>query len=145
MPLYKYRCACGKEYSKIHAMSDSPEYQCKVCGGVLRKIVVGGSGAYIKAITIGKYQKEERVRKKRRAEMSVRQYERYGGKNKLIPNIEGKELGSWKEAEEIAKQKGLKDTSKFAKYKDEEEHSKNSAGIDERRLKDLKEKAKQIH
>lgn len=145
MPLYKYKCSCGEKIDKIHGMSETPEVKCSKCGEEMSRLVTGGTGSYIKAATVGKYQKEERTRKKKRAAMSVRQYEKYGGKNKLVPNVEGQEVSSWEEAKVIATQKGLKDSTKYDKYIDEEKNSNNSAGIDERKLSALKEEAQRIH
>lgn len=143
MPIYKYRCDCGKELSKMHGMSEDPEVKCE-CGADMRKIVTGGSGSFMKATTVGKYQKEERYRKKQRAKREIRQYERYGKLGNLVPNVAGQEVSSWKEAEALAKDRGVKDTSSFEPLKRKEENSKNSQGLDEQRIKKLKDKARQI-
>lgn len=107
----------------------------------MQRLVTGGSGSYMKGITASKYSKEERQRSKKRAHLELKQYERYGGKNKLVPNFEGKEVSSWKEAESLAIQRGESNTESFKKHIDVEEHSKNSAGLDERRYRELKNKA----
>lgn len=33
MPLYKYRCECGKEFEAIKAIEDREEAMCFACGG----------------------------------------------------------------------------------------------------------------
>lgn len=145
MPLYQYRCVNGHTAAKTHGMSENPEILCSECQEPMRRVLSGGTGSFVKATTVGKYQKQERLRRKKSAELEIRQLERYGGKNKLVPNVDGQEVSSWKEAEQLAKDKGLKDSSKFKKYVEREDHSQNSVGVDERRLKALKEKAKNIH
>jgi hypothetical protein len=126
-------------------MNDKPEIKCKICGCITEKYATGGSGSYIKGTTVGKYLSEERKQKVRRAQISVRQLERYGGSNKLVPNVDGQEVENWKEAKLLAKSKGAKDTKKFDRYVRNEESSNNSAGINEKRYKKLKEVAKNIH
>jgi len=145
MPLYQYRCENGHTAAKTHGMTEDPEFKCGECQEPMRRVLSGGTGSFVKATTVGKYQKQERLRKKKNAQLEIRQLERYGGKNKLVPNVNGQEVSSWKEAEQLAKDNGLKDSTKFKKYVEKEENSQNSAGIDERRLKALKEKAKNIH
>jgi putative FmdB family regulatory protein len=142
MPIYTYKCACGEVKDVVHKLGERPEILCDACKEPMRRYATGGSGSYIKGPTASKYYMEERRRRKSRAQMSVTQLERYGNKG-LIPNVNGEEVSSWKDAEKLAKEKGA-DTGKFKKYVSKEARSQNSAGIDEVRLRRLKEKAKNI-
>jgi len=142
MPVYTYKCSCGEMRDVAHKLGEKPEVLCDKCGEPMNRYATGGSGSYIKGPTASKYYMEERRLRKKRAQMSVTQLERYGNKG-LIPNINGEEIGSWKDAKMIAQDKG-EDTSKFNKYLKKESRSNNSAGIDEVRLRKLKEKAKNI-
>lgn len=145
MPIYTYKCSCGETKSVIHRVAERPAIACPSCQGLMALFVTGGSGSFVRGMTSGKYFKEDRQRRKKNAELGVRQMERYGGSNKLVPNIDGQEVESWKAAASLAKDKGLGDTSKFQKYLDEESNSQNSAKVNEKKLKVLKDIAKNIH
>jgi putative FmdB family regulatory protein len=140
MPLYQYKCSCGESKEVNHAMSGKPEVSCD-CGKSMRKSLSGGSGSYIDGVTVGKYYKEDRLQKKKRAHLAVKQQERYGGENKLVPNVDGEEVGSWDEAQKLAASKG-KTTDSYKDLVESEKYSHNSKGMDEKKWKELKEEAK---
>jgi putative FmdB family regulatory protein len=144
MPAYEYKCEDGHMQSMVHKVSESPLVNCQECGKPMRRYASGGSGAYVKGTTVGKYYKEDRLRRRKNAEMAVKQFERYGGQNKLVPNVNGEEVETWKDAEKIAKGEGVVNTRKFSKFINEEKASQNSAHVNEVRLKKLKEVARNI-
>jgi len=144
MPVYTYKCVCGKTKDIMRKVSDISEVLCPECSSAMHRYATGGSGSFVRGITVGKYYKEDRLRKKRNAELDVKQFERYGGQNKLVPNVNGEEVGTWKEASQIASDIGVRKLNKFDKYIDEEKNSQNAERLNERRLKALREKAKNI-
>lgn len=144
MPVYTYRCDCGKTQDIMRKVSDTSEVICSECSSIMHRYATGGSGSFVRGTTVGKYYKEDRLRKKKNAELDVKQFERYGGQNKLVPNVNGEEVGTWKEASQIAANAGVQKLNKFGKYIDEEKNSQNSERLNEKRLKALREKAKNI-
>lgn len=41
MPLYKYRCNCGKEFDAIRAVESRDEAPCLACGGKGKHVITG--------------------------------------------------------------------------------------------------------
>jgi hypothetical protein len=98
---------------------------------------------HVRGSTIGKALKESKLRRKRNAELGVRQIERYGGQSRLVPNVEGVEVDSWKDAAKLASDSG-KDASGYKAQAETEKHTQNSAGVDERKWKKAKEIARNV-
>ncbi len=49
MPTYDYECKnCGHSFEHFQSMSDDPLAECPQCGGVLRRLIGGGSGIIFK-------------------------------------------------------------------------------------------------
>jgi putative FmdB family regulatory protein len=49
MPTYDYKCTeCGHEFEHFQAMSDDPLQSCPQCGGLLRRLIGGGTGVIFK-------------------------------------------------------------------------------------------------
>jgi putative FmdB family regulatory protein len=49
MPTYEYRCnACGFEFEEFQSMVADPLEECPRCGGVVRRLISGGSGLIFK-------------------------------------------------------------------------------------------------
>jgi hypothetical protein len=128
----------------MHGISATPEVLCASCGVQLsREFAPTETLGHVRGSTPSKAWKESRVRKKRNAELGVKQIERYGGGSKLVPNVGGVEVDSWKDAALLAKDQG-KDVSKFNELAEAEKHQKNSRGIDERKWKKAKEELKVV-
>ena len=143
MPTYTYACKCSHSLDLVHSMLEKPVVVCPCCSSNMSRQITGGSGSYFKGMSGSKAYREKRYQKKRQAEIKVRQLEKYGGQNKLIPNVNGQETASWKEAAQLAKDCGA-NTSTYEKLKRVEDASKNSAGIDETRYTKLKEVSRNI-
>jgi putative FmdB family regulatory protein len=143
MPTYKYKCTkCSFQDTKIHGMSEKPDYSCEECGSSLKKAIgLNKAGTITKGITPSKAWSEKRRRAKESALREVRQLERWGAMSKVAPNYNGKEVNSWEEAKKLASENGG-DTSSYDSYIKKEKNSQNSAGIDEERWKKAKENAK---
>lgn len=142
MPIYQYSCPCGSTKDVLHGFAERPAQSCAICGTAMSKDfapteVLG----HVRGSTPSKAWKESRVRHKRNAVLGLKQIERYGAGSKLVPNVGGEELGSWKEAALVAKDKG-KDTSEFLKLAEKEKFQQNSRGIDERKWKAAKEEVR---
>ena len=142
MPLYDYSCtACQTTREVMRGIKDNSEVICTGCGSsmsrVLRADTVMG---HVRGSTIGKAYKESKLRRKKNAELGVKQMERHGGATRLVPNVGGEEVGSWREATLLAKDQG-KDTSKYSANAEVETHTNNSRGIDERAWRKAKEVA----
>jgi putative FmdB family regulatory protein len=49
MPTYEYECrACHHTFEKFQSMSDEPVKICPKCGGVVRRMIGGGTGIIFK-------------------------------------------------------------------------------------------------
>ena len=144
MPFYDYNCVCGAIQEAFHGISESPDVLCKECGlKMIKAFNAGEILGHVRGSTPGKAFKESKIRRKRNAELGVKQIERHGGKSKLVPNVAGEETGSWKEASMLAADKGL-DTTIHKAMAEKEKFTQNSAGIDERRWKKAKDQAKHV-
>ncbi len=48
MPIYEFRCACGRQFEKLCRMNEQGEVSCPACGEAARRIMstfrTGGSG-----------------------------------------------------------------------------------------------------
>lgn len=49
MPTYDYVCAdCNYQFERFHSMSDEPIRICPNCGGVVHRLISGGTGLIFK-------------------------------------------------------------------------------------------------
>jgi len=49
MPTYEYECkTCGYYYEKNQTMSENPDTQCPQCGGLVKRLISGGTGVIFK-------------------------------------------------------------------------------------------------
>lgn len=49
MPTYEYECtSCGHIFDAFQNMSDAPLTVCPVCGKLVRRVILGGSGIIFK-------------------------------------------------------------------------------------------------
>ena len=49
MPTYNYKCKnCNLSFSIFQKMNESPKSKCKDCGGMLERIITGGTGMIFK-------------------------------------------------------------------------------------------------
>jgi putative FmdB family regulatory protein len=138
MPLYQYSCECGESKDVVRSFSDKSPVECPQCREEMSRDFTPSAIGHVRGSTPSKAFKESRVRKKRNAELGVKQIERWGSGSKLHPNIDGQEVDSWETAAKIAAERG-KDTTKFKELAEAEKHSQNSRGIDERKWKQAKE------
>lgn len=143
MPFYDYTCVCGNIKEKMHGIKEQPEVLCDCGKRMMKAFNAGEVLGHVRGSTPGKAYKESKIRRKKNAELSVKQLERHGGKSRLVPNVAGEETTSWREASLLAADKGL-DTTVHKAMAEKEKFTQNSAGIDERRWKKEKEKAKNI-
>lgn len=132
MPTYDYRCTnseCGELREDIASMSSFKEHSppCLVCASpctyeynptVPHAILKDGpSGSWPS--------KGERIKKQRQKaseDAKRRQVDRFGKEpNKLVPNFEGKETGTWQEAQfQAQKERGEQSAATFEKRVTEE-------------------------
>lgn len=53
MPTYEYQCSqCGLQFERHQSMKDVPVKECPECGGVVQRMVSGGSGFIMKTAGI---------------------------------------------------------------------------------------------
>jgi putative FmdB family regulatory protein len=141
MPTYEYRCnSCGKIQEEIHSIKTNPEIACQNCEEKpMERLISLNISGFITGDTEAKLWKEKRHRKKKNADLDIRQIERYGTGPRLTPNVGGQEVGSWSEAKKLAKDKG-KNTSSYDKYIRNEKSTSKISGINDRAYKSAKEK-----
>lgn len=49
MPTYEYKCLeCDKVFEEFQKMTDPPITSCRFCGGVVKRLISGGSGLLFK-------------------------------------------------------------------------------------------------
>jgi putative FmdB family regulatory protein len=49
MPTYDYRCKdCGDAFEIFQSMNDEPLTRCGKCGGIVKRLIGGGSGIIFK-------------------------------------------------------------------------------------------------
>jgi hypothetical protein len=130
MPTYTYKCtACENSQEMMASIKtyDTEHPACEACGGVCNYTYVpsvpyvsfidGPSGSWVS--------KGERFKKHRQLASEAaarRQRERYGDMSKgAVPNYQGKEMESWREAQnEAIKDKGIEVAATFnSKIKEE--------------------------
>jgi putative FmdB family regulatory protein len=111
--VYDYKCVrCGKIEEQYHGMKETPEFFCPDCDSPMERIfTINRTGFIIRGEAPSKVIKEQRYRQKHNADLGLRQVERYGTGPKPVPNVGGEEVGSWKEAAKLAKDKGLNTAS----------------------------------
>lgn len=145
MPFYDYKCPhCQAAKEVFCGIKDKPEVVCSDCKGIMEKSFTADSVmSHVRGSTPGKAYKESKVRRKRNAELGVKQIERHGGATHLVPNVDGTETGSWREAALLAKDAG-KDTAGFKAQAETEKNTQNSRGINEKNWKKAKEIARNV-
>jgi len=140
MPTYEYRCnKCENVVEIIHSIKESPVITCEDCPDeVMERLISHNFGGFIiKGESPSKVNKEMGVRRKKNANLGVRQLERYGTGPRVAPNVGGEEVGSWTEAAKLAKDKGLNADSYQPMIEKEKKISKVS-GIDDTKWKKAK-------
>ena len=111
MPIYEYKCendACRHEFEEILSFSEGEKPQpCPKCGSTTKKLVslsdfiLKGDGWF------GKAQRIKGQMKKKNERILERQKDRYSGTGPRIqPNVDGKPVDSWADAQKLAKEKG---------------------------------------
>ena len=69
MPTYWYRCqTCGHEFEEFQKMSDPPLRDCPKCGGIIMRVITGGTGMIFKGS--GFYTTDHRKESYKKAESS---------------------------------------------------------------------------
>jgi putative FmdB family regulatory protein len=143
MPTYEYRCYdCGQVQEITHSIKSDPEILCDSCESkkpAERLISWNGTGFIFKGGTEAMNWKEKRHKMKTRAELGVKQIERYGteGGSRLQPNVAGMEVDSWSDAAKLAKESGMSADS----YKPmiEKEKTVGKSSVDDKKWKKAKE------
>jgi putative FmdB family regulatory protein len=144
MPTYEYLChKCGVVQEVIHSIKETPVITCEKCPSkepLERLISHNISGFILKGGTAAIHWKEKRLKMKKRAELGVKQIDRFGseGGTKLKPNVGGTEVESWSDASKLAKEAGL-NTESYKPMVEKEKNLDKSGSIDNRTWKAAKE------
>lgn len=123
MPVYFYECEnCAHINEEWASMSEFKDLKppCKECAGpthnVFRPSVCqvafkdGPSGSWVSKGL--RFQKHRQVQNEAAAK---RQRDRFGDTNKLVPNYNGRETESWREAQnEATKERGVESAATYA-------------------------------
>ena len=117
MPFYAYHCEpCDLDFDKMLPMSRYDEPQtCETCGTVAKKQVTAVNFNLPGDDWASKNGRIAKQREASRAKAGVKQNEmsREAPGVKLVPNVNGERVGSWSEAQNLAKSLG-KDTTSYA-------------------------------
>lgn len=142
MPTYEYRCPdCGNIQEEIHSIKSDPVIYCGVCDNEepLSRIISNNMGGFVvKGDSPTKLWKESRYRRKKNADLELKQIERYGNGPTLQPNVAGQETESWSDAQKLAKEAGI-DPSTYNSYVEIEKNTGSSSNIDDRKWAKAKE------
>jgi putative FmdB family regulatory protein len=126
MPFYSYHCNdCGEEFEKLLKFSEYDSHQqCPHCESnetekniVMCSVVFKGDSWCDKNLRI---KKQMRAKNKK---LDKKQKERWEGKVKLAPNVDGERVESWSDAQKLAKSQG-KSTATYDKLVREEKSKK---------------------
>lgn len=116
MPFYGYHCdECDESFDRMLPMSRYDEPQTCACGSIAKKVVTApevifkGDDWASKNGRIARQMTDKANRQSKRQEERKRE----GGGVSLAPNVDGERVGSWAEAQSLAKSKG-KNTESYA-------------------------------
>lgn len=140
MPRYDYRCNnCQKVVEIVHSMKVSPVFKCEDCPDeILERLISFNRGGFIiKGESPSKVIKEMGNRRRKNADLGVRQLERYGTGPRVAPNVGGMEVDSWSDAAKLAKEAGL-DTKTYEPMIQKEKTISKTSGIDDIKWKKAK-------
>lgn len=146
MPTYEYRCpACEIVSEIVHSIKEDPVFHCTVCSTdgktvVLERMISKGIGFTFKEWTEPMSYKMKREKRSLGAKLETKQIERYGSGPRLQPNVGGVEVDSWSDAQKVAKECGMNESSYEGVIEKEKKTSKIS-GVDDAKWKAAKEKA----
>jgi putative FmdB family regulatory protein len=141
MPTYEYQChKCQKVVEIIHSIKETPIITCDTCPDeVMERLISHNIGGFvIKGDSPSKVIKEMGIRRRKNADLGIRQLERYGTGPRVTPNVGGEEVGSWTEAAKLAKDKGLREET-YAPMIEKEKKISKVSGIDDTKWKKAKE------
>ena len=117
MPVYEYRCtSCPTLTERVLAIKDFNNPQtCESCGASLERLISADLGMVLKGDGWpGKAMKVngQMARKNRRLDAKSEERRRDAPGVKLVPNVNGEQVGSWSEAKSLAGSQG-KDTTSY--------------------------------
>lgn len=150
MPTYDYRCStCTLVTEVTHSIKDTPIIDCPAClekgeHSPMERLISLNRGAFvIKQWTEAMAWKAKREKVKQNAELGVKQIERYSSGPQLQPNVAGMEVGSWSEAQKVAKESGMR-TDTYEPMIEKEKRVSKVSGVDDSKWKAAKEVANKI-
>jgi putative FmdB family regulatory protein len=116
MPFYSYHCdACDLDFDRMLPMSRFDEPQtCDTCSGVAKKVVVAVGVIFKGDDWASKNNRVAGQMREKNARLGKKQDERKRDAPgvTLAPNVNGERVGSWAEAQSLAKSLG-KDTASY--------------------------------
>jgi putative FmdB family regulatory protein len=117
MPTYSFKCpACSHPFDRTLSMSARDTAQaCPLCQTIATKIIPEEIGTVLRGDAwVGKNVRLREQMARRRASVGMREeaFLREGPQCKLVPNVDGEEVDSWKEATKLAASVG-KDTTLY--------------------------------
>lgn len=115
MPLYAYRCTCGREFGFRAPISQSNlPRPCPTCGDGAQRVV--GSVSFLQKgdAWVGKNLKikQQMNVKNQRLDAKSKERKQDAPGMRLSPNVGGERVASWAEAQRLAKSRG-KDPSSY--------------------------------
>jgi len=144
MPAYDYKCdVCGTVQEVIHSIKSDPVIECPKCSQRDAKIpmtrVISGGAGFNLGSTESMAWREKRNRIRNNAKLELKQVERWGTQNKLVPNVGGEVTGNWSDAAKLAHEKG-KDSLSYTKKVVEERSTSKESGVNDAAWKAARDK-----
>lgn len=127
--IYVFECECGEVRKENLPVSERDSEIICSCGKSMNRVI--NSGAINFSLKgwgwTGRDYKEKRIREKRSLDMALKQHERYGDGDKLVPNYNGREADSWKEVRDQAVfEKGAQVSNQYESLINKEECGRKS-------------------
>lgn len=117
MPFYEYKCpACEEAFERMLSMSRYDEPQaCPACGETAKKVISAAEVIFKGDDWASKNGRIARQMADKNSRLGKKQDERKkeAPVSTLAPNVNGERVGSWAEAQSLAKSQG-KDASTYA-------------------------------
>ena len=110
MPLFNYACKCSNRFSATQERGTHQTSVCPACGQGATQVVGGGVSFFLRGDNwSGKNILVADQMRRKNGKLAIKQAEkaREAPEYTLVPNVQGEEVDTWREAARYAASKGL--------------------------------------